>query len=465
MLALLGCTPARPSARDSARGFPDASSAHSTATRPALRLLVLTDLAGELEPCGCSARSKGGVDRLVAAISALRAEGIPTLLLVAGHSFYDPTPRDAQALPLQERWEADMLATVLHDLHVDALLPSDHDLQLAGTQWPAWLRQLESPPLLVPNATLAAAADPTASERLVQAAGLRIALLGADLSNAKRAALEASELEQRVTRQRERGADVVISLVNVGVGEAPLTQQSGADLTIEGGALRSEPRVSTTHRRVSSGQRGESLLIVDVYWSQSGQPLALRSSYDPARASELNQWVYRSLPIARDALADAAVREKLRALSKKINQHNATEYAQTEHPEATRKYAGSAPCAACHTGAYLAWKATRHAAAYATLQRLDKEYNLDCVACHLTGYDQGGASLAELEGLTHVGCESCHGASAAHVDDPQSRRGAPRRAVPTSRCTVCHDGAHSPDFDERTYRAKLDVLAHRVPSL
>src|SRR3954467_5460688 len=40
---------------------------------PDLRLVVLTDLKGYLEPCGCTSRPLGGLDRLAARLAELRS--------------------------------------------------------------------------------------------------------------------------------------------------------------------------------------------------------------------------------------------------------------------------------------------------------------------------------------------------------------------------------------------------------
>ena len=62
------------------------------------------------------------------------------------------------------------------------------------------------------------------------------------------------------------------------------------------------------------------------------------------------------------------------------------------------------------------WDKTRHAHAYETLATQFKEYNLDCVSCHVTGYEQpGGSSVTHVDKLNDVQCEFCHGPSSRHA--------------------------------------------------
>src|SRR5690606_20561286 len=65
--------------------------AEASLPRTDLRLLVVTDLMGYLEPCGCTSRPLGGIDRLAAAVAAARQGGVPTLLVAAGDLFFDGT--------------------------------------------------------------------------------------------------------------------------------------------------------------------------------------------------------------------------------------------------------------------------------------------------------------------------------------------------------------------------------------
>ena len=45
----------------------------------------------------------------------------------------------------------------------------------------------------------------------------------------------------------------------------------------------------------------------------------------------------------------------------------------------------------------------------ATLTTQFKEFNLDCVGCHVTGYGRpGGSTVTHVEKLKDVQCEACH---------------------------------------------------------
>jgi hypothetical protein len=432
--------------------------------RPTLRLLVVTDLAGMLEPCGCSRRSRGGLDRLAAALTRARAERIPSLFLLAGPTLFEPARGAAQVLPQQERWEAGATAELLHDLHADAALLAASDVALAGSELEALARRAGFPWLL---GALGPSSGAFASSARRELAGLTLELVGAGFEPA-RAAQDADEprrLQREVERARRSGADLVIALLSGSSDrlESAL-EQSGADVLLAGGELRAQPlpvRRSAHAALLNAGRQGEQLLIADLWWSGRGLPLELGRPA-PDRVAGANWLATELVALERDAPRDPAITRKLESLAQKINGFNATAYARlaAAEPRGTPSYAGSQPCAACHTAAYLWWRNTAHGRAYATLQRLNKEYNLDCVSCHVTGYGQpGGASVARVEGLEGAGCESCHGAAAAHVDNPRDAPRPPRLPVSGS-CHSCHDSEHSPDFEQRSYLAKLKAPGH-----
>lgn len=115
-------------------------------------------------------------------------------------------------------------------------------------------------------------------------------------------------------------------------------------------------------------------------------------------------------------------------------------------PAAGSPLAGSESCRSCHVPEYLAWERFGHSRALDTLAASAADFDPDCLACHATGFARPGGFRSPLETpeLAQVGCESCHGAAAAHV---RSGGTEPLGPVPVGTCTACHDEANSPGFD------------------
>jgi hypothetical protein len=114
----------------------------------------------------------------------------------------------------------------------------------------------------------------------------------------------------------------------------------------------------------------------------------------------------------------------------------------------TEAYVGSSRCGACHQEEYERWNKTMHAHSMRSLQTAGLAARPDCYVCHITSASTLPTStLSQLpapaaEPLAHVGCESCHGPGAAHVE---SRAALPVR--PSASCRSCHVGKFADGFD------------------
>jgi len=110
------------------------------------------------------------------------------------------------------------------------------------------------------------------------------------------------------------------------------------------------------------------------------------------------------------------------------------------------KYVGSKACNICHDHEEECdkWETTRHADAYATLERVGSEADPECVGCHVIGfdYDKGFVTKEKTPKLKDVGCENCHGPGSKHV----SSAGAEAPGEPTSTCEDCHTPDHSGEY-------------------
>jgi hypothetical protein len=120
---------------------------------------------------------------------------------------------------------------------------------------------------------------------------------------------------------------------------------------------------------------------------------------------------------------------------------------------ASFRIAGTASCQACHQEDCQSWQNSAHAHAWETLVKQDAHVDAYCQQCHTTGFGiPGGFVSAKQSALfTNVGCESCHGPSQAHVDQPATKT----PFVATDQCLRCHDRENSPKFDYQVYWDKI----------
>jgi hypothetical protein len=154
----------------------------------------------------------------------------------------------------------------------------------------------------------------------------------------------------------------------------------------------------------------------------------------------------------RDRLgSDPAAHAELLAYYKKVNQANKIAFADKlprPAPPNTPSYVGIDACEPCHSDPVSVWKNTRHSHAYETLASQFKEYNLDCVSCHVTGYDMpGGSTVTHVEKLKDVQCEVCHGPGSLHAAHPKTKMPTPQPRPDL--CLSCHHPPHVEVFDPR----------------
>ncbi len=150
---------------------------------------------------------------------------------------------------------------------------------------------------------------------------------------------------------------------------------------------------------------------------------------------------------------DPAAQAALAAYDRKVAERNKARFVGVKPPPPAKSkpgYVGVEECEMCHDEAAAFWKTTRHAQAFATLEHANKQYDLSCVGCHVTGFRKpGGSEVVENQGLRNVQCEVCHGPGSLHAEDGDTRL--VERAAPQTVCAACHTPEHSDTFDYRAY--------------
>ena len=475
---------------------------------PSLRLAVATDLKGYLEPCGCTSDPLGGIDRLAAQIRTLREGPAPVVFLLAGDTFFDTAELEPIRVDQANR-NANTLTGILNRLEVAAVLPGPRDRAQPSDAIDA-LRQAAD------FRWLAMASD--AEVLRIEAGALRLAVVGARPGAERDAVMAAVGTAQAKT-------DLTIALVDGSRRDANrIGAIDGVDFVLHGGVDEDEPippRRAGEAWVLHASRQGQGLTVVDVYLNKQDEPFADHSEWSrvesagqldrqisdlsakisaweksgdadaadleaqrnrltglkserqaldaPTAQTDGNALFASWIPLPKKAPRDRQVGNLMREHDKVVNEANRVAFADLKPPPLGPDdiaYVGSSACSGCHRTASWWWRNHAHGVAYLTLQQRNKEYNLDCVGCHVTGYDQPGGSTVTHNldlALVNVGCESCHGPGAAHAKDPE--KVGILRDTPESMCVVCHSPEHSDLFDYETYRKTLVVPGHGLPPM
>jgi hypothetical protein len=410
-----------------------------------VEILAAGDLRGEIKPCGCSLEGQlGGLPRRLTFLEQATRPGAaaPPILVDLGNNFPEPSE--------QGRLKIELIQSLLKRFPPAAILPGPNELTMGLSTLD---REL---PYLVSNDAVGRAFLPSVT---VERAGVRIGIYGylslelvyqefadryrfvpvdgawlAVLRERMRAAGEARAILLFRGGDRELEAFVKAKLFDRIVMGNPSSDELNQVVRRElGGALL--PQVPTK----GQGFLRIPLALDTVAAERPGEPIWLSDQY-------------ADHPVARQAFADYD--EKVKGLF----------FARLQRMEQSRDspYAGAEACAACHARSAETWRASRHAHALATLERVGKQFDPECLACHVVGLSEGGFLSQELTPhLANVQCENCHGPARAHIGNPVNMKPAPatrssaEHGSPEQVCRTCHHGSHSPTFAFPAYWPRI----------
>ncbi len=165
----------------------------------------------------------------------------------------------------------------------------------------------------------------------------------------------------------------------------------------------------------------------------------------PVAVPSGSYFTLRTIEIGSNVPSDPKVRRTLDELGRRINDNNREKFAGRKAPEpepGQAGFVGVGVCETCHDRAAQFWRQTRHSRAYQTLVNVEREFTLDCVGCHVTGYEMpGGSTVTDVAGLKNVQCENCHGPGSIHAKTRATQD--IRRVPPRELCAQrCHHSPH-----------------------
>jgi hypothetical protein len=498
---------------------------------PTVRVYALSNLAGAIEPCGCTKDQLGGIDHLAAFLTRDRTTAQGSLLLAVGPTlFLDPKLEDKRST--QDRWKAEAISASLGDLGLSAWTPGYNDWA-GGAPLLATLAKSAQGPLVAANLEGASGAVRSVVRDV---GGIKVGVVGVSAPSAAGARPEgvdvkdaAPALTAAAAEARAQGAKMVIGMAALPRGEALRLAERVPDLSallvgkpVDAGEANDAPPAPVMIGNVLVVQTSNHLQTVGVidffvqgsdYKFQDATGIAnaealislkkrirdyegrlvewendpsLRSEDLTARRVDLQKmrdeqarlsnppppqsgsfFRYTLVEVREKLGRDAKIQQRMTSFYKRVNEHNKTAFAGRRPPEVPSgksAYAGLALCSGCHFEERRVWDRTRHAHAFASLSTQFKEYNLDCVSCHVTGYEKpGGSTVTVNEALRDVQCEECHGPGAAHVNAPEAK-GLIDPSPPLTMCvSACHHPPHVDNFDPAQAKQFILGPGHGMP--
>lgn len=441
--------------------------AHAQANKPAagsawVVLLAAGDLRGEIKPCGCSPEGQmGGLPRRLTYLAQwMEKQGEPPLLIDLGNNFPEPSE--------QGRLKTPLIQNLLARYAPSAILPGPNELAMGLNTLNKRL------PYLLSNSQKGKTFPRFFT---VKRLGIRIGLygylspkavyqgagMGIALQPAARPLFRLLEDTMKSQRHQQavllfRGDDTELAaLAATGLFAAIVVGNPFSDemnqVTVRKVVGLTLPQVPT---------KGQGLLRISL--QPAGQARGGLSANRPARVDWL-KGNYEDHPLAVRALKDYDEQVKKLFFARMTT---------LEKQRKTTPFVGAEACKSCHQPAFAVWEKTRHAGAIKTLVKVGKQFDPECLACHVVGLEKGGYLSQEITPtLASVQCENCHGAGKEHSAKPQAKLIPPLgRAGPQGRdgngnltltmarpgepiCRTCHVGSHSPAFDFKIYWPKI----------
>lgn len=424
-----------------------------------IHLLLSGSLSGRLEPCGCASGQLGGLARRIQHIGERRNYD---LLIEGGDLVEHATELDPLKLMT--------IRQVLVDMgQYDALGVGPKDLALPRDQWSAFLAGAP----VVASDLVAKAEDWPAKpfvKKTVRGLEVRIASLLLELPEALRGPDSGLELlpPAKAWERALDGADAAtrrILLVHgddVQIRKLLPTLKPRPDLVVGIDATVVEPPHAPTPIDdvpvVFAGTRGRVLL--DLWLHREG---------------ELPRAVCETIPLAGSKTVpggggDPQVKDVILDHRRFVQSNEVLAHMVRQLPTPNGSaYVGSSACKVCHPTAYEAFAKSKHAGAWDTLVKAEKDPKRygwpvtaypDCVSCHVVGFREqtGFVSPEETPDLLGVGCERCHGPGLAHVQaGGKQALGIFGGVTKSQLCTQCHDYEQSPTF---LYGERWPLIEH-----
>jgi predicted CXXCH cytochrome family protein len=436
-----------------------------------IQILATYDGRGYLENCGCKVNQSGGVARLVSLVRSLRQtfHG-PTFAISLGNAF----PYDDQTLALDavQQRETALYIGLLSDVGYDCAVIGESEL-LYGPQVFRNISATERVSFVSANLRSPQLDDLVAPSKNLESQGAKVLLVGVTafpfekiervwrLRNPNSRFVDIKDAVTNSLRQRDsKELAIAAGAIRPSVGRRLLDMPDGPDVTIsyDDNCLCSK-QDSTSYHDISGFYKGRLALYAQLGTYGISKFVLYRDATGKIISFSERQ-IFLDDSVQSDISVRAAIDSFYMTAIKNIpTERNRSLNLWPEEVSAGATYVGAATCRPCHDEQYSQWQRTKHSAAIKTLLHAHRQYNSNCVVCHVTGGGQpSGFRYGDISSdLVNVQCEVCHGPGSRHA---ASAGTATLVAKPSEAlCIQCHDQSHS-TMDRQNFQSFYARVAH-----
>jgi hypothetical protein len=415
---------------------------------PDMAIVLSGQMHGYLQPCGCSDPQKGGLSRRYNFIQSLKTKGWPVVAVDVGDLAPKPDPDLWFAPPAQQKllkYETAMKALELMKYSAIGLGKTEFDLPLFHAL--AYSSNHPKPRILAGNLKddfqvvgSWTVAETTPSVGIVGIIGAEIIDEVKKYPDVKFAANNAAVLNKALQEVAAARPELVVLLFQGKAAKARKCASICAQQHKNGKGpvvnvllrLDDDDMPSGEAQRVDDtmvigmGHKGSYVGVVGAFRNKATgafdlkyQLMAIGPEYETLPGKD------KENPVIA-LMEEYSLRVKAENYLAKVQRNDHPLQVALADLQKEAKYVGSERCGQCHSGAHYIWEKSKHAGAFAALEKAKRpslrQFDAECVACHVVGfpYKTGyadPANTAKLNArLTNVGCESCHGPGSIHAD-------------------------------------------------
>jgi hypothetical protein len=400
---------------------------------------------GSMKPCGCSGGQLGGLDRRYAIFNAVAPQN--RLIIDTGSLVPESTE--------QNLIKFNIIVQAFAQLGYDAVNLTEQDILIARQA--GLLDGLGS---LFNCITAAKTEDIKLPEKYTK----KFTLKGIVFE----AAVVAAETEDQISRLPDlfsspAGSPSAVKILILNRADAKTTatvsEMNLVDLLIIPPQSDEPTLISDANTGplvISSGRLGKYVGRIQAIFDGAGQKPRLK---------------FTSVPVTGDIPQNQPLVELYKDYQRLVKDAGIIERQPRFILPDNLEYVGSKYCKLCHDYEYEKWMASKqvfipglskqaspdskHADAFATLEKVGSEYDPECIVCHVVGmqYQTGYISPAKTPELKDVGCENCHGPGSEHLRS----LGAIETSGPISTCSDCHTAEQSGEYaaNQKQYFEKI----------